>query len=93
MQYKASHRPIKLLFAHDRTGYAAKSPGNKGATGQSIPFGWNPGSSMSGTQNGRNPAVGYAISFGTEAALVASRTDGYFDAVGNGTGLSESDRR
>jgi hypothetical protein len=36
--YKASFRPIKLLFAHDRSRCAAKGPDNKGATAKASTF-------------------------------------------------------
>src|SRR5579863_3289800 len=41
--YKAWFRPIKLLFAHDSTRYAAKSPGHETATSQGAPMGPEPG--------------------------------------------------
>jgi hypothetical protein len=56
----ARFRPIKLLFAHDNTGYAAKGPGNESATGRIAAYVFcRSGTIGTECKNGReNPAVG-----------------------------------
>jgi hypothetical protein len=82
----ARFQPIKLLFAHDNTGYAAKGPGNENATGRIAAYIFFAGRDH---RNGMQKRPGKPGRWSKRLRQKA----GYFAAVGKGAGLSESEFR